>query len=148
MLADGGSKGLPKGQPKGLPKEKTETGPTPGCEQANGSGKQTITHKATPEFFICYVYCAPLVEQKSPPSAWYPLPLQRLPLEHRGDRELEAVLLPKDLVEIVIVAHTRVINHAVSDLGELLRQEAVRRGDDLVKVRRNLRTKTQGSRTP
>lgn len=68
----------------------------------------------------------------------HPLSLERLSLEHCGDREPEAVLLPEDLVEVIVVANTRVVNHAVSDLGKLLRQEAVGRGDDIVQVRRDL----------
>ena len=77
----------------------------------------------------------------------HPLSLERLSLEHRGDRELEAVLLPEDLVEVVVVTHPRVVDRAVSNLGELLSQEAVGRGDYLVQVGGNLHKRNSHGKT-
>lgn len=51
---------------------------------------------------------------------------------------MQATLLPKYLVEVVVVAHLGVIDHPVPEIGKLLRKEVVGRGDDLVQVRRNL----------
>lgn len=76
------------------------------------------------------------------------LSLERLPLEHGADRELEALLLPEDLVEVVIVAHARVVDHPVPDVGQLRRQQVVGRADDLVQVRRNLHSRRQTWRAP
>lgn len=63
---------------------------------------------------------------------------EEFPFEHGRQCELEALLLPEDLVKVVVVAHARVVDSSVTDLGELLRQEAVCRSDNLVEIRRNL----------
>lgn len=67
---------------------------------------------------------------------WTDIPfLQVISLEHGLNLKIETALLPEDLVEIVVVAHSRMVDDAMPNTFQLIFQKFVRRTDNLVEVR-------------